>query len=392
MNAVKKRIKEEVKLEGYKSYDKLLSDIQDKFGTEDVQIKKEEYKKGFIFKKRYYGAIVRILEEEKQEEKELIVELMSQLQQIKSEINSNKTNDDNSVILQQMREDMRTLTNTVDLIKNKSTSPLEVRNLEKFLREQNVEEVTIHKIIKGVIYDCSSEELKDLHTVFKSAKKQTAQLFSNIKALPMNTNKQKIVMLVGPTGVGKTTTITKLSTYLKQVKKKDVGLITLDTYREGAISQLKDLCDYSNIQVEVASSKVEFENCLKKFNLKDFIFIDTAGRSQYDLSEIRKLYMTTDNGNIDEVYLVLSSSTKYKDMLEIFNSYKDLGVNRIIFSKIDETREYGNLLSFVDTVSDVPLSYLTTGQEVPNDIEKARESRLTELIFKNEDNLHFMQL
>ncbi|MBQ3422621.1 MAG: 50S ribosome-binding GTPase [Romboutsia sp.] len=196
-------------------------------------------------------------------------------------------------------------------------------------------------------------------------------------------------MLVGPTGVGKTTTITKLSTYLKQVKRKDVGLITLDTYREGAIAQLRDLCDYSNIEVEVANTKSDFENCLKKFSMKDFIFIDTAGRSQYDLSEIRKLYMTTDNGNIDDVCLVMSSSTKYKDMLEIYNSYKDLGVNKIIFSKIDETKEYGNLLSLVDTI-DVPLAYLTTGQEVPNDIEKARESKLTELIFKNEDSLDFM--
>ena len=392
MSATKKVIKEEVRLDGYRNYNKLLTDIQNKYGTEDVQIKKEEYKKGFLFKKKYYGAIVRILEEdtqqENEEQKKLISELMKELKEIKTELNSKKEKDDNSTILKQMREDMRTLTNTIDVMKDSSNYPLEVRNLEKFLKQQNVEENTIHKIIKGVIYDCSNEELKDSYKVFKAAKKQTSQLFSNIKALNFNSTKQ-IVMLVGPTGVGKTTTITKLSTYLKQVKRKDVGLITLDTYREGAIAQLRDLCDYSNIEVEVANTKSDFENCLKKFSMKDFIFIDTAGRSQYDLSEIRKLYMTTDNGNIDDVCLVMSSSTKYKDMLEIYNSYKDLGVNKIIFSKIDETKEYGNLLSLVDTI-DVPLAYLTTGQEVPNDIEKARESKLTELIFKNEDSLDFM--
>lgn len=390
MHSVNKRVKEEFKLEGYRNYNKLLSDIKNQFGTEDVQIKKEEYKKGFIFKKRYYNAIVRILEDDVQEESEqdkLVALLMDELHEIKKELLISKQKN-NDTVLKEMREDMKNLASTIDTMQSKNNYPLEVKNLEKFLKGQNVEEDTINKIMKGIIYDCSSEELKDSRTVSRVARKQVRQLFSNTCGLSLNSPKQQIIMLVGPTGVGKTTTITKLSTYFKQIKKKDVGLITLDTYREGAISQLKDLCDYTNIEVEVASSKSEFELCLKKFALKDFIFIDTAGRSPYDLSEIRKLFMTTSNGNISEVCLVMSACTKYKDMLDIFNSYKDLNVNKLIFSKLDETKEYGNLLSFVDTVNNIPISYLTTGQEVPNDIEKARESKLTELIFKSEDGFN----
>ncbi|MBQ3422622.1 MAG: hypothetical protein IJH34_13415 [Romboutsia sp.] len=158
MSATKKVIKEEVRLDGYRNYNKLLTDIQNKYGTEDVQIKKEEYKKGFLFKKKYYGAIVRILEEdtqqENEEQKKLISELMKELKEIKTELNSKKEKDDNSTILKQMREDMRTLTNTIDVMKDSSNYPLEVRTLEKVLQQQNVDASTIHKIIKGVIYDC----------------------------------------------------------------------------------------------------------------------------------------------------------------------------------------------------------------------------------------------
>ena len=391
--SAKRKIKDEFRIDGYRSYDKLLADVQNKYGTEDVQIKKEEYKKGFIFKKRYYSAIVRILEDEvdkEEEQKKLFLTLMEEVKELKKEICHKNKQDSSSLVLEQVRRDVKKLSNSIDIIKDKSNYSDEVRSLEKYLKRQNVEEDTINKIIKGVIYDCSNDELKNIDAVFDSAKQQVYDMFRNIKGLDMNSKKQKIIMLVGPTGVGKTTSITKLSTYLKQVKRKDVGLITLDTYREGAIAQLTDLCDYTNIDVEVANNKVEFEKCLSKFALKDFIFIDTAGRSQYDLSEIRKLYTTTNSSNIDEVYLVLSSSTKYRDMLEIYNSYKDLNVNRIILSKIDETREYGNLLSFVDKVNNVPLSYLTTGQEVPNDIEKVRESKMVELIFKDEDSLSMM--
>lgn len=393
MGSTKKKIKEEFRIDGYRSYDKLLADVQNKYGIEDVQIKKEEYKKGFIFKKRYYSAIVRILEnevEEKDEQKEFLLNLMKEMQELKKEIHSKNNEDSSNLLLEQVRKDVKNLSNSIDKIKDKNNYSDEVHSLEKYLKKQNVEEETINKIIKGVIYDCSNEELKNIDTVFNTAKRQVYNMFRNIKALDMNSKKQKIIMLVGPTGVGKTTSITKLSTYVKQIKRRDVGLITLDTYREGAISQLKDLCDYTNIDVEVAHNKTEFERCLKKFALKDFIFIDTAGRSQYDLSEIRKLYTTTNNGNIDEVYLVMSSSTKFKDMLEIYNSYKDLNVNRIILSKIDETREYGNLLSFVDKINNVPLAYLTTGQEVPNDIERVKESKMVELIFKDEDSLSMM--
>jgi flagellar biosynthesis protein FlhF len=185
----------------------------------------------------------------------------------------------------------------------------------------------------------------------------------------------KIVSFIGPTGVGKTTTIAKIAAKESLVNNKKVALITLDTYRIGAVEQLKTYADILNIPLEVVMKKEDMKKSIQKFSKYDLILIDSTGRSfknDDQLSEIKE-YMN----EIKEksVYLVLSLTTKFKDIKAIADSYAVIGYDKYILTKLDESSGYGNIINIAKYI-DKPISYLCTGQNVPDDIEKASIDKL----------------
>lgn len=191
--------------------------------------------------------------------------------------------------------------------------------------------------------------------------------------------RKRIVMLVGPTGVGKTTTIAKLATHHSIHNKYKVGLITLDEYRIGAYEQLAFYAKKLKISINKVSDTAEFSRALEDLKYCDYILIDTIGSSQHDKQklDILKRYVSADY-NID-VNLMLCATTKYEDLRDIYNSFGILNIDTLIFSKLDESKGFGNIFSLIyDTKK--PVSYFTIGQEVPEDILVAKNDYLADCI------------
>jgi flagellar biosynthesis protein FlhF len=188
----------------------------------------------------------------------------------------------------------------------------------------------------------------------------------------------KAVALIGPTGVGKTTTIAKLAAHFALVQKKRVALLTVDTYRIAAVEQLKTYSQIIDLPIAVAYSQSEVLPAIEQFADYDLILIDTAGRSQKNIMQVGELKSLLETIHC-ETHLVLSAHIKEQDMLEAAQRFSAARVDHLIFSKLDETSSYGTLLNVADRTG-IPLSYLTTGQKVPEDLEIAEGSRLAGLI------------
>lgn len=199
---------------------------------------------------------------------------------------------------------------------------------------------------------------------------------------PIERTKQSgphIVALIGPTGVGKTTTIAKLAANLKLREKKQVGLITIDTYRIAAIDQLKKYADIIGSPLRVVSRPEELRESIAAMQECDFILIDTAGRSPNDTLKLHELKSFLSSAAPDEVHLVLSSTASQQCVELAIERFADVRVDKIIFTKLDEAAHVGVMLNVVKKVNK-SLSYVTTGQDVPDDIEVGRGRRLAQLI------------
>ena len=183
---------------------------------------------------------------------------------------------------------------------------------------------------------------------------------------------KKVVMLVGPTGVGKTTSIAKLAarySYLLE-KKYKVGLVVLDTYRIGAVEQLMQYARMMKLGIETVVDPPEFSNALNALRHSDYILIDTMGSSPYDKGKIEKIYECLRSNDTDysvDVVLVLPSSIKYEDLKATYENFAPLGIDTMMFTKLDETRGFGNIFSLVYETK-IPISYFSVGQEVPEDL------------------------
>ena len=181
-------------------------------------------------------------------------------------------------------------------------------------------------------------------------------------------DRARVVALVGPTGVGKTTTIAKLAANFKLRQNKKVGLITIDTYRIGAVDQLRTYAQIIDVPLDVVVTPSDLTRAIELMKDMDIVLIDTAGRSQTDHLKIRELQTFLDAAKPDEVHLVLSSTAHHSHMLSAAEEFSKLGVDRVILTKLDEAISFGVVLSVLRSV-DASLSYITTGQDVPDDIE-----------------------
>lgn len=193
--------------------------------------------------------------------------------------------------------------------------------------------------------------------------------------------KPKVVAFIGSTGVGKTTTIAKLAAEFSLNQKKDVALLTLDTYRIAAVEQLKIYGRILGIPVFVARDKPEFREVMELYKNKDIVLIDTAGRSRKDKNQIKELMSYLDGDIQVEIHLVLSSIDQEEVIFDNIKRFHSLSVDRLIFSKLDEANSFGKLFN-IAMKTNKPISYFTTGQKVPEDIETATPEKTIDLIFQ----------
>lgn len=180
--------------------------------------------------------------------------------------------------------------------------------------------------------------------------------------------KPTVVMLIGPTGVGKTTTLAKIAANYSLNHKKKVGMITADTYRVAAVEQLKTYAEILGMPVTVIYSPSELEDAIKQHEDKDIILIDTAGRSHKNKEQFEELKTMIDAANADEIYLLMSITTSLRNCKEILGKYSFLKDYKLLFTKLDETQMTGIILN-ARFMSNRNLSYITVGQSVPDDIE-----------------------
>ena len=195
---------------------------------------------------------------------------------------------------------------------------------------------------------------------------------------------KKVIMLVGPTGVGKTTSIAKLAarySFLLE-KKYKVGLVVLDTYRIGAVEQLMQYARMMKLGIETVVDPPEFSNALDSLKYCDYILIDTMGSSPYDKNKIEKIYECLNSNQTDfnvDVTLVIPSSSKYEDLKITYDNFSALDIDTLMFTKLDETRGFGNIFSLAYETKK-PISYFSVGQEVPEDLVMASSDFLVECL------------
>lgn len=201
---------------------------------------------------------------------------------------------------------------------------------------------------------------------------------------PGERGKCKTVVLVGPTGVGKTTTLAKLAANMTFLEARDVAFITLDTYRISAAEQLRTFAEIIGIPIRVVFQPLELEEAIEEYNDKDLIFIDTAGRSPYNEDHMEELAEFLQVAKADEVVLVLSVTSDSSDLLKTYERFNMIGVDKIIFTKLDETDSYGQVLNVLHEINK-PVAYFTTGQNVPDDIEVPDPSQFARMFLEGED-------
>jgi flagellar biosynthesis protein FlhF len=194
---------------------------------------------------------------------------------------------------------------------------------------------------------------------------------------------RRVVALVGPTGVGKTTTVAKLAANFKLAHGFRPGLVTVDTYRIAAVEQLRTYAEIIDLPLAVANAPGEMTRAIDELGDVDIVLIDTAGRSPRDEVKIRELADFLAEARPDEVHLVLSAVAGERSLRAAVERFSPVGADRLILTKLDEADGLGGVLAVLGQ-ADRPVSYLTTGQAVPDDIEPADRARLARLILGQE--------
>lgn len=237
--------------------------------------------------------------------------------------------------------------------------------------EQLLNNEVIEKNAKEIINEIDNQDKKlQLDDLLAGVYQKIVLKLGQMKTIELDEDKPKVVFFIGPTGVGKTTTIAKLASKYKLEQKCKLAIVAADTYRIAAVEQIRTYANILSVPVEVIYKMEEMQEIIEKYKDYDLIFVDTAGRShknEEQQEDLKKLLDAAKDCN-HEIYLVVSTTTKYKDLVKITQTYSDITNYRLLFTKIDETAALGNILN-IRMLTNRPLSYTTFGQNVPDDIE-----------------------
>lgn len=244
-----------------------------------------------------------------------------------------------------------------------------LRLIFRKLTDNEVEEQYVNQIITEI--EGSLKKEADVSKILSNIYQKIVLKLGQTKTLEVVSGKTRYIFFIGPTGVGKTTTIAKLAYSLIEQKKAKVALLSADTYRIAAVDQLRTYADIMNIPLFVIYSESELMQQKDELQKYDIVLVDTAGRSHRNKEQrddIERLIQAVPE-NEREVYLVISATTKYRDLVKITETYKEIADYRLIFTKLDETSTIGNIFN-IKMLTGAPLSYATNGQNVPDDISR----------------------
>lgn len=246
------------------------------------------------------------------------------------------------------------------------------------LREQEVDsqviQFIIEKLLRGGHETSTSEKIQEAFVA-----EITRILSEGCLQEPAVAESINFVSFVGPTGVGKTTTIAKLAADQILNYGRFIGLVTTDTYRIAAVEQLKTYANILNVPIEIAFTPEGLRKSVKNLRDRDLIFMDTTGRNYQDQLAIQEIAKYLAEPMIQENYLVLSMTAKYSDTQKIIENFKSIPIDKVILTKRDETSTFGLVLNLAYHYP-YPLAYITTGQSVPEDIQKIMPEAMAKLI------------
>jgi flagellar biosynthesis protein FlhF len=354
--------------------EKIVKTFEDDGVTVEINGVYNPYQNQIKSKKRTFEGNKKTLNKSNEEFKEVL----KNSENINLENIENKKNE---------KQDINMGTNDIEYIKNSIKEELKKEMFGKkieeksFLEEDEIVEILKENEVDKKLAQTIKKYLEENQYNEKNYSEGIKKYFlENIKVTDSGF-KSKFVMFIGPTGVGKTTTAAKIVAN-RWREEHDVGFITADTYRLEAVSQLKAYANIMRVPVEVIKKPEELSYAVEKFKDKDFVIIDTAGRSPKNSEQMEELKGYIKSIGVDiEVCLVLSATAKLSVMYETIEKFSYIGFSSIIFTKIDETTTTGSILSVCNKYN-LPVSYITTGQKVPGDVEVATKDRVTEIFFK----------
>lgn len=306
---------------------------------------------------------------------------------------NSKLNDE----IKQLKEEIKSLSrNMAKIIEKADLSESEKikypgKLSEAYIRliESEVDESLADRLITEVKNELKNEEeFNNIKLVQKLLEKHIINIFGPSEELDFSKIKKPYILtLIGPTGVGKTTTVAKLGANYSLLYGRKVGFITIDTYRLAAVEQLQKYAEILETPLKVIFKPEDFDKTLNEFNDMEIIIVDTAGRSPKDEEQMRELSRFVESAEAElETCLVIQATTKYSDIEDIIYKFRNAGFKKLIITKIDETITFGPILNVADKHK-LKIVYVTTGQDVPDDIEYFDPSKLAKaIIFNNSED------
>ena len=287
--------------------------------------------------------------------------------------------------LQQLRADMADMR---QLMQSLTTQTTDLRNAEypdnlvvlyQQLIFNGMEEKFAKRLVEESLKSIPGKELEDFSYVKIFVARMLMKIIQTTNGVQTTPDEQKVVALVGPTGVGKTTTVAKLASEQLLKHRRKIALITIDTFRIAAVEQLKVYAKIMGVPVTVVQSKAELRQAIDNHADADVIFVDTGGRSQRDDLQMSQIYKLFGDAEGIDIFLALSATTKDADLTEITRRFNEIPLSGVLFTKLDESTTFGSIFNHAIRFK-LPVSYLTTGQKVPEDIETATKERLVDLL------------
>ncbi|CAM5185748.1 Flagellar biosynthesis protein FlhF OS=Ureibacillus acetophenoni OX=614649 GN=SAMN05877842_101489 PE=3 SV=1 [Ureibacillus acetophenoni] len=364
-----------------------MKSIRAELGEDAVIINSKviETKKFFgLVKQKHFEVLAGVDQIEIQPKVEQLPDFIHETKKFTSTSVQNETKTpDVSEDLKKELADLKSMLKSIQRQSIESKYPEQLLPIIEFLRHQELNEELITEISDELFahYEKlnSNVSQKELWHVVESS------LRTKLKGLSMGgiDYDKKFINVIGPTGVGKTTTIAKIAARAVLEKKKKIGFITTDTYRIAAIEQLKTYANLLQAPIEIVYNSEDYKNAIEKLSNLDLIMIDTAGRNYKEEKYVNDLKQLINFDEEVESFLLLSLTSKEKDMEKIIDQFKDVPFQKFIFTKIDETNSIGTMYNLMIKYNK-GLAYYTDGQEVPEDIKEANLENLLDIFFQGE--------